>query len=162
MSLYRTFFYVISENQQFKDQRNFKNIVKKNLISFQVYYSTVYTVISCSLWSLFEQLSVVEYDPGTHDLQTTSLHFFEEPSMKVLQSCQKNDLSSCTDTYIVSEGNERRRKLYFFVMMCRHLQEKMYCDVFHRVDFLPTTVSQKLEWTQMDAVQPCLSMAPTW
>lgn len=86
MSLYRTFFYVISENQLAKDQRNFKNIVKKNLISFQVYYSTVYTVISCSLWSLFEQLSVVEYDPGTHDLQTTSLHFFEEPSMKVLQS----------------------------------------------------------------------------
>lgn len=54
MSLYRTFFYVISENQLVKDQRNFKNIVKKNLISFQVYYSTVYTVISCSLWSLFE------------------------------------------------------------------------------------------------------------
>lgn len=86
MSLYRTFFYVISENQLVKDQRNFKNIVKKKFTSFHVYYSPVDTVISFTLWSLFEQLSVVEYDPGTHDLQTTSLHFFEEPSMKVLQS----------------------------------------------------------------------------
>lgn len=162
MSLYRTFFYVISENQLVKDQRNFKNIVKKNLISFQVYYSTVYTVISCSLWSLFEQLSVVEYDPGTHDLQTTSLHFFEEPSMKVLQSCQKMIYQVALILILCQREMKEGESCIFFIMMCRHLQEKMYCDVFHRVDFLPTTVSQKLEWTQMDAVQQCLSMAPTW
>lgn len=86
MSLTRTFFYVISENQLVKDQRKFRTC-SRNFISFKVYYSTVDTVVSFSLWSLFEQLSVVEYDPGTHDLQTTSLHFFEESSMKVVQSC---------------------------------------------------------------------------
>lgn len=29
------------------------------------------------------QLSVVEYDPGTHDLKTLSLHYFEEPELRV-------------------------------------------------------------------------------
>ncbi|XP_029135227.2 cleavage and polyadenylation specificity factor subunit 1 isoform X2 [Labrus bergylta] len=28
------------------------------------------------------KLSVVEYDPGTHDLKTLSLHFFEEPELR--------------------------------------------------------------------------------
>ncbi|XP_052540356.1 cleavage and polyadenylation specificity factor subunit 1 [Tympanuchus pallidicinctus] len=28
------------------------------------------------------QLSVVEYDPGTHDLKTLSLHYFEEPELR--------------------------------------------------------------------------------
>lgn len=31
----------------------------------------------------FFQLSVVEYDPGTHDLKTLSLHYFEEPELRV-------------------------------------------------------------------------------
>lgn len=26
---------------------------------------------------------MVEYDPGTHDLKTLSLHYFEEPELKV-------------------------------------------------------------------------------
>lgn len=88
MSLYRTFFYVISENQLVKDQRKYRTC-SRNFISYQVCYFTVDTVISFSLWPFFffEQLSVVEYDPGTHDLQTTSLHFFEESTMKVVQSC---------------------------------------------------------------------------
>lgn len=32
---------------------------------------------------LCHQLSVVEYDPGTHDLKTLSLHYFEEPELRV-------------------------------------------------------------------------------
>lgn len=32
------------------------------------------------------QLSVVEYDPGTHDLKTLSLHYFEEPELRVSQA----------------------------------------------------------------------------
>lgn len=32
------------------------------------------------------QLSVVEYDPGTHDLKTLSLHYFEEPELRVGQA----------------------------------------------------------------------------
>ncbi|KTF73945.1 hypothetical protein cypCar_00049991, partial [Cyprinus carpio] len=28
------------------------------------------------------KLSVVEYDPGTHDLKTLSLHYFEEPELR--------------------------------------------------------------------------------
>lgn len=33
------------------------------------------------------QLSVVEYDPGTHDLKTLSLHYFEEPELRVGTGC---------------------------------------------------------------------------
>lgn len=36
------------------------------------------TVLTCH-----PQLSVVEYDPGTHDLKTLSLHYFEEPELRV-------------------------------------------------------------------------------
>ncbi|XP_010726435.1 cleavage and polyadenylation specificity factor subunit 1, partial [Meleagris gallopavo] len=36
----------------------------------------------CSTVSPPLQLSVVEYDPGTHDLKTLSLHYFEEPELR--------------------------------------------------------------------------------
>uniref|UniRef100_A0A3Q2DI70 RSE1/DDB1/CPSF1 first beta-propeller domain-containing protein n=1 Tax=Cyprinodon variegatus TaxID=28743 RepID=A0A3Q2DI70_CYPVA len=34
------------------------------------------------------KLAVVEYDPGTHDLKTLSLHYFEEPELRVTLSSQ--------------------------------------------------------------------------
>lgn len=56
------------------------------------------------LWmGLFShQLSVVEYDPGTHDLKTLSLHYFEEPELRVC-SCKDIDkyLSKCTSEGII-------------------------------------------------------------
>lgn len=63
MSLYRTFFYVISENQLVKDQRNFKNIVKKKIHQFSCillpcWHSYliqtvvfVWTVVCSGIWS---------------------------------------------------------------------------------------------------------------
>lgn len=44
--------------------------------------STQSFVLTC-LPACFPQLSVVEYDPGTHDLKTLSLHYFEEPELRV-------------------------------------------------------------------------------
>lgn len=44
----------------------------------------------CSdLVDVYFQLSVVEYDPSTHDLKTCSLHQFEEPELKV-DTCLTN------------------------------------------------------------------------
>lgn len=54
---------------------------------------------------LSHQLSVVEYDPGTHDLKTLSLHYFEEPELRVCaaetrtrQTCEKasRNVDACT------------------------------------------------------------------
>ncbi|XP_017659206.1 PREDICTED: cleavage and polyadenylation specificity factor subunit 1 [Lepidothrix coronata] len=44
----------------------------------------VLSVIRGALISVINpiQLSVVEYDPGTHDLKTLSLHYFEEPELR--------------------------------------------------------------------------------
>lgn len=39
------------------------------------------------------QLSVVEYDPGTHDLKTLSLHYFEEPELRVSEAQEWPKLS---------------------------------------------------------------------
>lgn len=46
------------------------------------------------------QLSVVEYDPGTHDLKTLSLHYFEEPELRVSQAQQGPRLSLASPSSI--------------------------------------------------------------
>lgn len=70
--------------------------------SFLVSKMQRYHYLSCTMTEFFKlklnwndiwvcllshQLSVVEYDPGTHDLKTLSLHYFEEPELRV---CDKN------------------------------------------------------------------------
>lgn len=40
------------------------------------------------------QLSVVEYDPGTHDLKTLSLHYFEEPELRVGRNIDDDEMSA--------------------------------------------------------------------
>ncbi len=65
-----------------------------------------YFLQKVKLWRVSEvvclfllQLSVVEYDPGTHDLKTLSLHFFEEPELRVctasMRMCWTADLWRC-------------------------------------------------------------------
>ena len=51
-----------------------------NFIQSKTLFFMEYRV--CPFQNVF-QLSVVEYDPGMHDLQTTSLHYFEENAFKV-------------------------------------------------------------------------------
>lgn len=52
------------------------------------------------------QLSVVEYDPGTHDLKTLSLHYFEEPELRVCQNSRSeiSEILSRTSQVIVSSS----------------------------------------------------------
>uniref|UniRef100_A0A8C1PQM0 Cleavage and polyadenylation specificity factor subunit 1 n=1 Tax=Cyprinus carpio TaxID=7962 RepID=A0A8C1PQM0_CYPCA len=56
------------------------------------------------------KLSVVEYDPGTHDLKTLSLHYFEEPELRVC--------TGFTRIYAISSSllkmNPRSQSEYFF------------------------------------------------
>ena len=40
-------------------------------------------LFSSSFLCVILQLSIVEYDPGTHDLKTLSMHYFEQEELKV-------------------------------------------------------------------------------
>lgn len=53
------------------------------------------------LLTSYLQLSVVEYDPGTHDLKTLSLHYFEEPELRVSQQCPRLSLASPSSIFLL-------------------------------------------------------------
>lgn len=99
------------------------------------------------------QLSVVEYDPGTHDLKTLSLHYFEEPELRVSQaqewprlslaapSCISLRLPQCFPQTFYSPTDVPSAPRMALCRMCIHL---VY------------------GWTLMGAARPCSSMARGW
>lgn len=62
----------------FKDAK-----VSQSLNKLLTAFSFFFFFFSWPLHVFTLQLSVVEYDPGTHDLKTLSLHYFEEPELRV-------------------------------------------------------------------------------
>lgn len=56
---------------------------KVSMLSSWIFNSLKSSAAHLRMCSFSHQLSVVEYDPGTHDLKTLSLHYFEEPELRV-------------------------------------------------------------------------------
>lgn len=67
------------------------------------------------------QLSVVEYDPGTHDLKTLSLHYFEEPELRVCTVCI--NLSGPSSVYPYVWGMIVLIAMFFFIFSGRFCSE---------------------------------------
>lgn len=99
------------------------------------------------------QLSVVEYDPGTHDLKTLSLHYFEEPELRVSQAqeCCRLSLAIPSPTFFLLPQ-------CFPQMLCSP------ADVpsAPRMGLCRMCIHLVCGWTLTGAVQPCSSMAQGW
>lgn len=102
------------------------------------------------LLTSYLQLSVVEYDPGTHDLKTLSLHYFEEPELRVSQ-CPRLSLASSSSIFVL-------------VPQCLPLILCSPTDVpfATRMDLCRTCIRLVCGWTLMGAVQQCSSTAQGW
>lgn len=99
------------------------------------------------------QLSVVEYDPGTHDLKTLSLHYFEEPELRVSQALQGPRLSLASPSSI-----------FLLVPQCFSPILCSPTDVpsATRMDLCRTCIRLVCGWTLTGAVRPCSSTAQGW
>lgn len=89
------------------------------------------------------QLSIVEYDPGTHDLKTLSLHYFEEPELRVctafMRMCWTAVLWRC-----------------MFWLICAVCLNHFRMGLFRMCTF------PWCEWTQRTAAPSCWCTAPAW
>lgn len=105
------------------------------------------------LLTSYLQLSVVEYDPGTHDLKTLSLHYFEEPELRVSQAQQCPRLSLASPSSI-----------FFLVSQCfpQILYSSTNVPSATRMDLCRTCIRPVCGWTLTGAVRQCSSMAQDW
>lgn len=105
------------------------------------------------LLTSYLQLSVVEYDPGTHDLKTLSLHYFEEPELRVSQAKQCPRLSLASPSSI-----------FLLVPQCFPLILCSPTDIpsATRMDLCKMCIRLVCGWTLMGAVLQCSSMAQGW
>ena len=58
---------------------------KVNQVFFFFFFSFFFFFVFYGSLCIILQLSIVEYDPGTHDLKTLSMHYFEQEELKVSQ-----------------------------------------------------------------------------
>lgn len=97
------------------------------------------------------QLSVVEYDPGTHDLKTLSLHYFEEPELRVSQQCPRLSLASPSSISLLVP-------LCFPPILCSPTDVPSAT----RMGLCRTCIRLVCGWTLTGAVQQCSSTARGW
>lgn len=124
-------FLLISENQLVKDQRKYRTC-SRNFISYQVCYFTVDTVISFSLWPFFFFWTVVccgiwSWNAWLTNNITAFLWRIINEGSTVLLMLEKIIYQVMLIFMLCQKEIDRRKSLYFFIMMCHPLQDVMWC-----------------------------------
>lgn len=131
MSLYRTFFYVISENQLVKDQRKYTVEHVQQISSVIKYVTSLLTQLSHSVFGLFF-LTVVccgiwSWNAWLTNNITAFLWRIHNEGSTVLLVLEKIIYQVTLIHMLCQKEIDRRKSLYFFIMMCHPLQDVMWC-----------------------------------